>query len=147
MLETSKRIGTLFTNCISTWHMSYDGWTLITDPVGKPMTDYKGEIQLPPQHIDSEVIVDFAEAISADPRFNTRSGLEPWAGQVYLSETVNAPDLVAVWSDRSRTKLLSVSREVIVGADDIEQLEHDKYAKRDQYLNHSRDPDRIPEGR
>jgi hypothetical protein len=146
VLEESKRIGTLFTNCIAQWHMSYDGWTLITDPVGKPLTDPRGDRQLRPQHIDSEVIVDFAEAFNTDPRFNTRSDLEPWTGQVYLSETVNAPDLVAIWSDRSRSKLLSVSREVIVGADDIEQLEHDRYAERDEYLNHNRDPDLIPEG-
>ncbi|KAH6687815.1 hypothetical protein F5X68DRAFT_275535 [Plectosphaerella plurivora] len=146
VLEKAKEIGTQFMNCVAQWHMSYDGWTLITDPVGQPLTDARGDLQVPPQHIDSEVIVDFAEAISTNPKFNTWSGLEPRTGQVYLSETDNAPDLVAVWSDRSRSKLLSVCREVIVGADDIEQLEQERYAKLDPYLDHNRNPDRKPEG-
>lgn len=149
LLQEARRIGGLFTNCIDQWHMSYDGWTLITDPVGKPMTEYaggKGERQIRPQHIDSEVIVDFVEAINTDPRFNTRAELESWSGQASLSETVNAPDLVAVWSDRARSKLLSASREVIVGADDIEQHERNEYARHDKYLDHDRDPNRVPEG-
>jgi ATPase family associated with various cellular activities (AAA) len=57
--------------------LSYNGWTLISDPKGNPIYNLKGEVIRYPEHIDSDVIVDFKEAFQTYPPWNPEFGPRP----------------------------------------------------------------------
>jgi len=50
-------------------HCSYSGWSLTRSPGGDPTTDAKGVQLEQPEHINSEVMVDFSEAYQACPHW------------------------------------------------------------------------------
>ncbi|KAF7546442.1 hypothetical protein G7Z17_g8435 [Cylindrodendrum hubeiense] len=148
IFEERKKIGEMFTEYVACRHMSYNGWTLTTDPTGYPIKKpmYGGEYQVEPDHVDGEVIIDFKEALNSTPdeRWPLRdAGL--LSGLLTLITTVNGSDVMLVWSDLDRSKILDISSDVIVTEENMERLEHDDYVKTDRYLrpNHSRP---IPEG-
>ncbi|KAK2841626.1 hypothetical protein FQN49_006069 [Arthroderma sp. PD_2] len=152
LLDQHKKVGDIVTKCISRRHMSYNGWSLITDPVGMPITEWEWPFamikrQARPRHIDGEVIVDFNEAFNSDPRLKNRfEEHNLWENMNGLSKTVSGPDLLATWSDRQRSKVVSVSREIIITGDDVEEALRSSYMKRDRYLDPHKDPNHTPCG-
>ncbi|CAM1511913.1 Fc.00g094260.m01.CDS01 [Cosmosporella sp. VM-42] len=144
LLKSNKRIGEQFTDCVKQWHISYNGWTVVTDPMGAPIAEISPS-NIRPEFVDSEVIVDFNEAFSSNPKMKSNFD-EPELWLDTESETIRGPDFLALWSDRSRSELLSVSLGVIVRAEDIRQLEHEIYLEEDQYMGPKKDPSHIPKG-
>ncbi len=62
-------VGALFVDMVSKWHLSYNGWSLVTNPMGVPLVDYDMSsydvtCQMQPQYIQGEVIIDFQEAFN-----------------------------------------------------------------------------------
>ncbi|ROT42241.1 hypothetical protein SODALDRAFT_318970 [Sodiomyces alkalinus F11] len=151
LLEERKAIGSMFTKCVSQWHMSYDGITLVTDPIGYPVHDrnargaYNHHAQ--PKHINGDVIVDFDQAFNWDPTLkNIFDEPDMWDSRTGLSKTSTGQDLITVWTDEKRTKLVSVGYEVIVNGDDIEALQGHSYLEQDRYLGPSKDKSHVPDG-
>lgn len=150
LLEEYKGIGKMYTNNLNEWHMKYSGWTLTTDPIGWPIT---GPAHGPnrfeqrrPEYIDGEVIVDFREAYNDDSQL--RSVFmedEWWVDKVDPDEVVNGLDLLAVWSDEGRSRLVSCSHDAII-MQDLDALIDRNYIESDKYLRADRDQTVVPDG-
>ncbi|KAF4915745.1 Ribosome biogenesis ATPase RIX7 [Colletotrichum fructicola] len=85
VFEEQKACGELFLKCIrsSTKHHYYSGWTFITGLFGETFRDHEGkEVQFP-EHMESEIVVDFKETLQSYPGWETMSGVPlhfpaPW---------------------------------------------------------------------
>lgn len=148
MIEEGKATGTQFINCLSKWHMTYTGWSLITDPIGCPIIDDVNYTtrQITPTHIDGEVIVDFNQAFFTNTQFfndfNNRERLEHIAAIDELSFTIQGQDALYVWDSRERKNLLTMRYEVIFTSDDVDLVDPDDLA-----LPHGSDGAKnVPEG-
>jgi len=141
LLGEARSLGARYTECVKQGHMQHSGRTVLTNPVGLRLPWAKSVF------VDSTVIIDFKEAFDTHP-YLKENFQEPELGLELgnLGETTNGPDLLALWTDSSRSKLVSVSREVILTGDDIGKLEHETYDGKDRYLGAGADPERVPEG-
>ena len=148
MIEEGKATGTKFINCLDKWHMTYNGWSLITDPIGCPIIDdiNYATRQVHPTHIDGEVIVDFNQAFFANTQFfndfNDRERLEHVAAIDELSCTIQGQDALYVWDSRERKKLLTMRYEVILTSDDVDPVDLDDMA----WSHGSNGEKKVPEG-
>lgn len=150
ILQERIKIGGLFTKCHKEWHMTYSGWTITTHPIGWPIIDANNPSpvsrQIRPVYIDGEVVVDFAEAYNAEPLFKESfADQESWVDSITPSSASTGLDLLVVWSDSSRSSIISGSNEIIITQDDIEDYEGDRIEK-DSYMKPDRDMDVVPEG-
>ncbi|KAK4121226.1 hypothetical protein N657DRAFT_601141 [Parathielavia appendiculata] len=59
--DTLSKQGTMFLKAVRCKHLAYDGWTLTRGPTDDP------EKPLVMEHVDSDVIIDFAEGYKSDP--------------------------------------------------------------------------------
>lgn len=148
LLKEQIKIGELFTRCRQEWHMMYSGWTFTTHPVGSPIIDVRFDVkrQILPEYVEGEVIVDFFEAYNAEPLFKeTFADQESWTYSVTPSRAVPGLDLLVVWSDSSRSSIVSGLHEIII-TQDIEHIEYEDCIKKDKYMRPDRDLNIVPEG-
>jgi len=68
-LEHAKSDGTNFVAHISRRYGFYSGWSMIKSPIGEDLEDAKGDKIKSPEHIESDVLVDFTEAFNAYPKW------------------------------------------------------------------------------
>ncbi|EQB43833.1 hypothetical protein CGLO_17467 [Colletotrichum gloeosporioides Cg-14] len=85
VFDEQKACGELFLKCIrsSTKHHYYSGWTFITGLFGETFRDHEGEEVQFPEHMESEIVVDFKETLQSYPGWETMSGVPlhfpaPW---------------------------------------------------------------------
>lgn len=149
LMEEHISIGNMFTSYRKEWHMRYSGWSMITDPIGWPITERNGlnlKEQVRPTFIDGDVIIDFEEAYNAEPQLKSAfADPESWV----MSEPIraaNALDFIMVWSDSQRSKVVSGSHEVVVISDNVELLDWENYLRKDRYLKLDRDLTAQPSG-
>lgn len=100
---------------------SYLGWTLTHDPSGERIKTHSGELITFPEHIDSDVVIDFRE---------TYQTLPPWKPNFFIindsiSKPVTTLDEFAIvqWADRGRSEQNSKKYEMVVH-NDHEHLIH-----------------------
>lgn len=105
-------IGRRFLQSTKVQHAQYQGWTTVVDPRGKETTDAEGRPLNRPEFIDSEIIVDFAEA------FQTCPAWKPEAVVIKAKEPnpqqVEDDFAISWWSDLDRTKHLRDDNEIII---------------------------------
>lgn len=130
LLEESKTIGSKFINCLNQWHMTYNGWSLITDPVGYPIVDFftaRSDRQVTPTYVDGEVIVEFNEAFNEDPQyfndFDDTERLEAFLNMEELDAPMQGEDPFYVWDNEERKTLLTMRHEVILPSDDVDKVD------------------------
>ena len=150
LLREARQYGLMFTEHVSRWHLSYNGWTFVTDPVGLPILDYfngRERRQKRPEHIEGEVIVDFREAFNSYPPYKSDFLDEEVSPEKQsLSGVIESPHHIMVWSNSSRSRLISKSSEAIMLYDDSERHEYDSASREDPYLRQSTRPKQAPEG-
>jgi hypothetical protein len=150
LLREAEELGRLFTESVSRWHLSYNGWTFVTDPMGIPILDYtntKERRQKRPEHIEGEVIVDFREAFNSCPVYkNAFVDDEVFTERQSLGGIVDSPHRIIVWSDSRRSRCLSMSSEAIVLDGDCEMQEHNAIVEQNPYLRRSTWPQQAPTG-
>lgn len=144
-LEDSQEHGSKFTRLIKDRYGFYSGWTLTKDPQGADVVDSKGRDLKSPEHIESDVLVDFQEAFNFYP---------PWKpsfdDQLILTEAARLSlstdqTLVCHFSDESHTELLRSSSEFVCDQYIIEVRETTEFlsSPKGQYLvnrNGSKEP-------
>ncbi|KAI1362585.1 hypothetical protein F5Y08DRAFT_271066 [Xylaria arbuscula] len=112
--------------------MAYDGWTWIHDPTGDAMQDSRGNDMTTPEHVNSDVIIDFRECFFTfphwEPKFSTfsKSTLE--------TETVKDEFPIIQWEDRNRSKQVRRWREAVVSKECIDDMRWNEYADTDRFL-------------
>lgn len=83
ILEQARSDGAIFANLIDRRFGFYSGWTQTTDPLGERLTEFskrstRSVIVARPEHIESDVLVDFEETFNAMPSWKTNFDNETW---------------------------------------------------------------------
>lgn len=124
--------GRLFQRCISEKYLSYKGWTI---------GDYDY-----PEYIDSDVIVDFVEALKAHPRWSTISHI-PALHDGEDNYSVMVDDVPGtIWSDKERTQVVASFQDEIYTGASIDTRERNANLKTDRFLSDQRERRRNPDG-
>lgn len=153
-LDQQKEPRRLFVDAISRFHMSCDGWTLTTNPMGVPIIDYKSpmstsrQAQKKPEFIDGQVIIDFREAINSEPEYAetfVNLEIESHSQTVGPTKELHSPDKITTWSNAERRSIMHQSYEVIVVDDSgYTKQEYSQYINNDPYLRKSTWPRQAP---
>lgn len=139
LITESKETGRLYTKFLRERHVAYNGWSLVTDPIGVPIVDPKSswdaKKQIRPVHIEGDVIVDFIEAFNSDPahrsEFFSRHDYATDSTASYL--TIDHAYLV--WSDPQRSKLLETRSEFLFQTNELDDIEQEDYWSTDKFLD------------
>lgn len=130
-MANARKNGKNFLDLISNKYGTYSGWTMVETPAGEdvfgPLSMHSGEIVLP-EHIDSDVLIDFNEAFNYFPSWKT-------AFSAYGSQGVEAslgqdPDYkFYLWDDAKRIKAPKVIKDVMVLDDGVGTLQYNEFLK------------------
>lgn len=133
VLQAAMSNGDTYVNQVARKHGSYSGWTLIKDPVGNPLKNPNTEdkIMRSPEHIDSEVLIDFEEAFNHcppwKPLFTDESPVTSILSQV-------TPKTYCIWKDAAKTEVIKFQEESMVDCDGVSDLELNDMIAIDPYL-------------
>ncbi|KAE8442709.1 hypothetical protein EG329_002900 [Mollisiaceae sp. DMI_Dod_QoI] len=125
-------LGRNFVQYLTERPLAYNGWTLITDPEGDSINNSNGDVIKYPEHIDSDVIVDFKEAFQTYPPWRPEFQYKTAGTPKTTTDTDNF--FVIRWSDAKRTESLSKTAEVVVEDDDVDSIERNQNLEKDPYL-------------
>lgn len=139
-LREHKKIGEDFLYYIEARHGAYNWWTLTRNPRGDPALDAEGNIVKHPEHVNSEVIVDFVEAFQTCPSWKPQWSILKHTD--FSSSTTTDEFYICSWSDADRTKLLAEATEIIVLKSGVPTYERNKYVQEDQFLASVRENDK-----
>ena len=100
LLEAQSRSGAIFKSCIadSIRHLYYTGWTPITGILAECLTDEKGEEIRYPEYIESEVVIDFKEALQNHPNWETEVKTLEITGAMWTVE-INSEITPLIWEE------------------------------------------------
>jgi ATPase family associated with various cellular activities (AAA) len=117
---------------IETKHATYNGWTIMRTPKGGFVTDANGAILKHPEHVNSEVMVDYGEAFQACPSWRPeRTVLKPeTVNQTTVSDDFN----IRWWSGPDRARLLTESSEITPHRTGVHILQRNKLVSEDLFL-------------
>ncbi|KAK0712617.1 hypothetical protein B0T26DRAFT_651864, partial [Lasiosphaeria miniovina] len=131
-LKHALGMGNQLLEFIRAKHCSYNGWTLIQSPSGDPTIDVDGKEMQQPDHVNSEVIVDFKEAFQACPAWRPqRAAMRQKSVEVL---DVQEEFRVRWWSGRNRAKLLGETMEQIPVRSGIAAKERNQFVAHDPFL-------------
>ena len=140
-LEAFEKVGANFLKYIKTKHLTYNWWTLILNPKGDPAMDMDGNLLKHPEHVNSEVIVDFAEAFQVCPLWTPMRSVMPLEE---ANPATSADDFyIRWWSDTNRTKLLAESTELVEIRSGVTAYQRNQSLKEDPLLNTIRENDKL----
>jgi hypothetical protein len=151
LLNRRERVGSLFLKAVETRHMSYDGMTLVTDPMGYPLLDYEKSFsairQMQPVHLQSEIIIDFKESFNNDPWYKDEfADITPWSNTHFTSSDNIDCERIIIWLDSDRPRILHSYNESLFETDMIDKLRMNAFLKQDPYLNNAISPKPKPSG-
>ncbi len=133
--------GKEFINKIATKHRAYNWWTLTRDPRGNPTVDADGNEIKRPEHVNSEVIVDFVQAFQTNPQWKPHRNIIKWEDP---NASTSADDfLTCWWSDEKRTKLLTETTEIIMLNTGVCAYQRNKFIMQDDFLVRVRENNRT----
>jgi hypothetical protein len=112
-------------------HCSYNGWTLTRSPSGEPTTDVLGVVQQP-EHINSEVMVDFGEAFQACPAW--RPHRAKLVRKMIEGLTVQEEFRIRWWSGKDRQNLQGETMEQIPVRSGVTAKQRNEYVSKDPFL-------------
>jgi len=114
-------------------YLAYNGWSMITNVHGDPVWDDNGEPLRHPQHIDSEVIIDFEETFQTNPFWKPH-----FFFYVAISEVKAkwATDMFAIinYDSPQRVKIVSKASELCEDGFGTGLLEAKRAIQKDRYL-------------
>ncbi|KAI0805244.1 hypothetical protein GGR55DRAFT_285543 [Xylaria sp. FL0064] len=116
--------------------LSYHGWTLTKDPTGRDIAARPGQEATWPEYIESDVIVDFNEALQVHPWWKPPFQQFPEAESFYPTATRDE-FLIMKWSDRSRFREYASREEMVVEYDGVRELEWAKFIEADAFIGQS----------
>ncbi|KAK4225182.1 hypothetical protein QBC38DRAFT_270190 [Podospora fimiseda] len=131
-LEHSIKTGEKLISYMKTKHCAYSGWTLTRSPTGEPAQDSKGDPLLQPEHINSEVMVDFSEAFQQCPHWRPPRAV--LRRKVAEAQTVQEEFRIRWWSGPNRAKLLGETTELIPNKSGVAVKLRNDYVSSDPFL-------------
>ncbi|KAH8884334.1 hypothetical protein GQ53DRAFT_607518, partial [Thozetella sp. PMI_491] len=140
-METAVRSGESVLRFIETKHATYNAWSVMRTPKGGFLVNPEGVMVKHPEHINSEVMVDFEEAFQACPTWQPkRVILKP---DVIDHGAVTDEFMVRWQSDPDRAKVLKETSEIMLSRTGVHSWERNKFVSEDPFLaavceNHQR---------
>jgi hypothetical protein len=131
-LENALKIGDQVLRFIDTKHSFYTGWTVMRTPKGDFVTDSNGVVLKHPEHINSEVMVDFQEAFQACPSWRPNRTIlkNEFTNKIMIADEFT----IRWWSNKDRGKLLNETREIIPYRTGVHHLKRNKFIQEDPFL-------------
>lgn len=118
----------------------YRGWTLIKTPLGQTVEDKNGKVMTSPEHIESEILVDFEEAFNTDPSWKPDIlAVDPSPYKVVISVDNESP--LQEWQDSQRTNLKDAWEDKVITEDGVDVLQMNKFIETDLLLRKKKDND------
>ncbi|KAL7942038.1 hypothetical protein V8C42DRAFT_333429 [Trichoderma barbatum] len=142
IMERGKEYGSKFIQHIdpAKRYSFYRGWTLIKTPLGQSVEDKNGRIMTSPEHIESEILVDFEEAFNTDPSWKPDVlAVDPSAYRVVVSVDSEGP--LQEWHDSKRTDLKDSWEDKVITEDGVDILQMNKFIETDLLLRKKKDND------
>ena len=110
-IEGAIKIGERALHYIDTRHGTYNAWTMMRTPKGNPVRDANGVLMKHPEHINSEVLVDFAEAFQASPGWKPQRTI---IRQRTVEQITESDEFAIMWWDGpDRKNLVGEISEVV----------------------------------
>ncbi|KAI1110746.1 hypothetical protein F5Y14DRAFT_342033 [Nemania sp. NC0429] len=116
--------------------LSYHGRTLTKDPAGRDIVSRPGQGSTWPEYIESDVIVDFNEALRVQPWWKPAFQQFPEA-ETFYAVTARDEFLIVEWSDKNRFREISSQEEIVVEYDGVRELEWEKFTETDVFVGQS----------
>ncbi|KAK3312952.1 aaa family ATPase, partial [Apodospora peruviana] len=113
-------------------HCSYNGWTLTRDPSGDATTDWEGKPLEQPEHVNSEVMVDFGEAFQRCPLWRPQRA--SMRHKVVDGLTVSEDFKIRWWSGADRAILMGETTEQIPVRSGVTWKQRNAYVSNDPFL-------------
>lgn len=124
-------IGDRVLQSIKAPHGSYNAWTVMRTPGGEAVVDEYGKIVTHPEHIHSDVMVDFAEAFQACPAWKPKRKIIRRKAPEHDGALDDFP--ILWWSDVSRTKRQGEMTEMIATRSGVGTWERNRYLSKDGF--------------
>ncbi|KAF6806612.1 AAA family [Colletotrichum plurivorum] len=116
----------------------YRGWTLIKTPLGEAVEDVNGKPLTSPEHVESEILVDFEEAFNKDPSWKPEFlTVEAATHKIVVSKEDGFP--LHEWHDSQRSDLKCSWEDRVVKDDGVDVLQQNDFIKTDLLLSSKRD--------
>lgn len=134
-LDELQQRGRRFQEIVSSGNptLSYHGWTVTKDPAGRDIVSRPGQGTTWPEFIESDVIVDFNEALRVQPWWKPAFQQFPEA-ETFYAATTRDEFLIVEWSDRNRFKESGSREEIVVEYDGVRELEWAKFTETDVFI-------------
>ncbi|EHK21937.1 uncharacterized protein TRIVIDRAFT_151519, partial [Trichoderma virens Gv29-8] len=140
IMERGRQYGSKFIQHIdpAKRYSFYRGWTLIKTPLGQSVEDKNGRVMTSPEHIESEILVDFEEAFNTDPSWKPEIlAVDPSTYRVVISVDNESP--LQEWHDSKRTNLKDAWEDKVITEDGVDILQMNKFIETDLLLRKKKD--------
>lgn len=136
VLAEGRLWGERFTEYIETRHMFYSGWTVTQHPPGHNISSRDGnEDVVPiPEHIESDIIVDFQEVFNNCPGWKLVFFDDTVPGEGEYDTFFNVRDNVITWNDHQKRDYVVNESDTVVSEDKIHNLEHVALLSKDPFM-------------
>ncbi|KFA78598.1 hypothetical protein S40288_06974 [Stachybotrys chartarum IBT 40288] len=131
-MDQSRKRGEALLDAMRARHCSYNGWTLTQSPSGEQTIGADKTRVQQSEHVNSEVMIDFAEAFHQFPQWRpTRASLRQKA-----MESLTLPENFRIrwWSGPDRGTFLGETTELTPGMSGVPQKQRNKYLMEDPFL-------------
>ncbi|RFU73851.1 hypothetical protein TARUN_8396 [Trichoderma arundinaceum] len=142
IMERGRQYGSKFIEHIdpAKRYSFYRGWTLIKTPLGQSVEDKNGKVMTSPEHIESEILVDFEEAFNTDPSWKPDIlAVDPLTYKVVVSVDNESP--LQEWHDGKRSNLKDTWEDKVITEDGVDILQMNKFIETDLLLRKKKDND------
>lgn len=141
-LETD---GAKVVDCITRRYGYYSGWSITKSPMGDGLQDLKseaGNVIKSPDHIESEVLVDYVETFNVAPSWKPDLTKITSSDLVFSSEV----DKIALntWDSLATHELLNSREDIMITDDGIEEYDLNDLLKREPLLGGAGDAKQGP---
>lgn len=140
IMERGRQYGSKFIEHIdpAKRYSFYRGWTLIKTPLGQSVEDKNGRVMTSPEHIESEILVDFEEAFNTDPS---------WKPDILAVEALTYKAVISVdsesplqeWHDEKRTNLKDAWEDKLITEDGVDIIQMNDFIETDLLLRKRKD--------
>lgn len=140
IMERGRQFGSKFIQHIDPdkRYSFYRGWTLIKTPLGQSIEDKNGRVMTSPEHIESEILVDFEEAYNTDPSWKPDIlAVDPLTYRVVISVDNESP--LQEWHDEKRTNLKDAWEDKLITEDGVDILQMNDFIETDLLLRKKKD--------
>ncbi|KAI6779288.1 uncharacterized protein J7T54_001018 [Emericellopsis cladophorae] len=134
LMNRLQKRGEKFQKLISYEHhaIEHDGWTLLDDPSGDPIPNPGGIERLVAAHIDSNVIIDFAEGYQWAPSW--KPDFRTYMNDVWSPSVNHDKFPIIQWSGPDRTREIFRVTETVIEDDNVNELQWQVLAEKDDYI-------------